>query len=200
MVSPLQTCLQGLMYNERDGSSPRTWTVPLQCTLTASQTGPASHNRSESAQKTLIARKSSVCKAKQEAEQQTLEHQFWRALMLLRLTKRLHCIQIVKGDALTLMRGRLSAFAFRTSYRIFLQNSRVLRFSLYRSTRSFLFKTGPSSPIVAPAYAPTSRLRWLLRSGTTPWSYAAGACGRGKRSNQMRRRSKQFHTCTLLNT
>uniref|UniRef100_A0A0D9ZCC7 Uncharacterized protein n=1 Tax=Oryza glumipatula TaxID=40148 RepID=A0A0D9ZCC7_9ORYZ len=48
------------------------------------------------------------------------------------------------------IRGRFSALSLRTSYRIFLANSRVRRFSLYRDTRASL-----SPPVTAVTAAPS---------------------------------------------
>ena len=50
------------------------------------------------------------------------------------------------------IRGRFSALTLRTSYRIFLANSRVRRFSLYRDTRAS--RSPPVTAVTAPPRRP----------------------------------------------
>ena len=50
------------------------------------------------------------------------------------------------------IRGRFSALTLRTSYRIFLANSRVRRFSLYRDTRAS--RSPPVTAVTAPPRSP----------------------------------------------
>jgi hypothetical protein len=50
------------------------------------------------------------------------------------------------------IRGRFSALSLRTSYRIFLANSRLRRFSLYRDTRAS--RSPPVTAVMVPPKSP----------------------------------------------